>query len=109
MILLKEAEYSEPNYFYMQMALEYKDMYMKDNHGNLFLTVDSLIILNDIFTGSQYIGLRDINVKPAGYNEIYKDKSLVEFALYCLIDQFNNRKLSHKEFCTIFLDNILPF
>ena len=36
-------------------------------------------------------------------------KSLLEPSLHRLIDQFNDRKLSHKEFCTIFLDNIHPF
>ena len=109
MILLKEAKYSELNYFFMQTALKYKNTYMTDKHGNLFLTVDSLIALNNIITGSQYIGLKYVNVKLAGYNKIYMDKSLLEPALYRLTDQFNNRKLSHKEFCTIFLDNIHPF
>ena len=109
MILLKEAKYSEPNYFFMQTALKYKNTYMTDKHDNLFLTVDSLIALNNIITGSQYIGLKYVNVKLAGYNKIYMDKSLLEPALYRLTDQFNNRKLSHKEFCTIFLDNIHPF
>ena len=109
MILLKEAKYSEPNYFFMQTALKYKNTYMTDKHRNLFLTVDSLIALNNIITGSQYIGLKYVNVKLAGYNKIYMDKSLLEPALYRLTDQFNNRKLSHKEFCTIFLDNIHPF
>ena len=93
----------------MQTVLEYKNTYLTDKHGDLFLTVDSLITLNNIVTGSCYIGLRDMNVKPAGYYKIYMDKSLVEPALYCLIDPFNDRKLSHKEFCTILLDNIHPF
>ena len=56
---------------------------MTDQHGNLFLTVDSFITLNNIITGSQYIGLRDINVKPASFNKIHIDKSLVELALCC--------------------------
>ena len=94
-ILIEEGEYNEPNYFLMQRDLECKNIYMTDKHGNLFLTVDSLIALNNINTGSHYIELRDINIKPKGYNKIYMSKSLVEPALYSLIDQFNDRKLSH--------------
>ena len=82
---------------------------MTDKHGDLFLKVDSLITLNNIVTGSCCIGLRDMNVKPAGYYKIYTDKSLVEPALYFLIDPFNDKKLSRKEFCAILLDNIHPF
>ena len=42
----------------MQTALKYKNTNMIDKHNNLFLTVDSLIALNSIITGSCYI-LRD--------------------------------------------------
>ena len=83
--------------------------YMTDKHDDLFLTVHSLITLNDFITGSCYIGLRDINVKPTDYNKIYMHKCLVEPALYCLIDQFNDRRLSHKEFCAIFLEIFILF
>ena len=37
------------------------------------------------------------------------DKSLVEAALYSLVDQFNDRTTSHKDFCRTFLDQIHPF
>ena len=73
------------------------------------LTVDSLITLNNIITGSQHIRLRDINVKLVGYSKIYMDESLVETVLYCLVDQFNDRLISHKDFCRTFLDQIHPF
>ena len=53
--------------------------------------MDSLITLNNIITGSRYIVLRDINVKPVGYSKIYMDKSLVEAPLYSLVHQFDNR------------------
>ena len=71
--------------------------------------MDSLITLNNIITRSQHIGLRDINVKPAGYIKICMDKSLVEAALYRSVDQFNDRIISHNNFCRIFLDQIYPF
>ena len=93
----------------MQRTLKYKNMFLTSKSGDLFLTVDSLITLNDIITGSQYIGLKDINVKPAGYSKIYLGKSFAEAALHCLVDQFNDRIVSHKDFCRIFLDQINPF
>ena len=37
------------------------------------------------------------------------DKSLVEAALYSLVDQFNDRTTSHKDFCRTFLDQMHPF
>ena len=69
----------------MQTTLKYKNMLLTSKNGDLFLTVDSLITLKDIITGSQYIGLRDINVKPAGYSKKYLGKSFAEAALYCFI------------------------
>ena len=64
--------------------------------------MDSLITLNNIITGSRYIVLRDINVKPVGYSKIYMDKSLVEAPLYSLVHQFDNRIILHKDFCRNF-------
>ena len=66
-----------------------------------FLTVDLLITLNNIITYSRNITLRDINVKPAD-DKTYMDKSLIVLALYQLVDGFNERKLTHKQFCNIF-------
>ena len=106
---IEEGEYSDVNYYLMQTALKYKNTYLTNKNGDLFLSVDSLITLNNIITGSWHIGLRDINVKPAGYSKLYMDKSLAEAALYSLVDQFNNRIIHHKDFCRIFLDQIHPF
>ena len=93
----------------MQTTLKYKNMFLAGKNRDLFLTKDSLITLNDIIRGSQYIGLRDTNVKPEGYSKIYFGKSFAEAALYCLVDQFNDRIVSHKDFCIFFLDQINPF
>ena len=68
-----------------------------------------LITLNNIITRSQHIGLRDINVKLTGYSKIYMDKSLIEAALYSLVDESNDRIISHKDFCRSSLDQIHPF
>ena len=37
------------------------------------------------------------------------DKSLIEPALYQLVDEFNKRKCAYKQFCNIFLNLIHPF
>ena len=37
------------------------------------------------------------------------DKSLVEATLYSLVNQFNDRIISHKDFCRTFLDQIHSF
>ena len=108
-ILIEEGEYSDKNYYFMQTTLKYKNTYLTYKNGNLFLTLDSLIKLNNIITGSQHIGFRDINVKPTGYSKRYMDKSLVKAAFYCLVDQFNDRIISHKDFCRTFLDQMHPF
>ena len=55
--------------------------------ASFFLTVDSLITSNNIITDCQNFFLRDVNVKPAGFGKIYLDKSLIEQALYVLVDE----------------------
>ena len=67
-ILLEEGRITDHNYELMQSALRYRSTYLIDKNGNLFLTVDSLITLNNIITDSQGLILRDLNVKPAGLN-----------------------------------------
>ena len=67
-ILLEEGRITDHNYELMQSALRYRSTYLIDKNGNLFLTVDSLITLNNIITDSQRLILRDLNVKPAGLN-----------------------------------------
>ena len=106
---VEEGEYSDVNYYFMQTALKYKNTYLANKNGDLFLSVDSLITLTNIITESWHIGLRDINVKPVGYSKLCMDNSLAEAALYSLVDQFNDRIISHKDFCRTFLDQIHPF
>ena len=86
----------------MQSALEYQNTYLNDKNGELFGTVDSLITLNNIITDSQNLFLRDVNVKLAEFDKMYFDKSLIELALYQLVDEFNKRKVTHNQFCNIF-------
>ena len=108
-ILLEEGEFTDHNNDLMQSALQYWNNYLIDKNGELFLTVDSLITLNNIITDSKNLFLRDVNVKPAGFDKMYLDKSLNEPALFLLLDEFNERIVTHNQFCNIFLDFIHPF
>ena len=82
--LLEEDELTDHNYDLMRSALEYRNTYLIDKNGKLFLTINPLITLNNnIITDSV-------------------DKSLTEPALYQLVDKFNERKVTHNQFCNIF-------
>ena len=77
----------------------------------MFLSVDSLIQLNNLILGVDNKELRKVNVKPAGY-PIYLNPYFpcycVENSLYILTDNFNNQHISNKEFCETFME-IHPF
>ena len=61
-------------------------VYIKNNliHPDcgIYLTVISLIEINDIITGSNNITLRKVNVKSYGFDKIYINKELTEDKLY---------------------------
>ena len=79
-----------------------------NNEGDLFLTLDSLVELNNIISGKKNNGLRVINVKPAGYNCMYMHYNNINFALQILINNYNNRRITKTEFLKRFLE-IYPF
>ena len=64
-ILKEEKEYSDLNYFNMKQALYCKQKYLQNKDGDMFLTADSLIELNNSILGTNNMELRKINVKPA--------------------------------------------
>ena len=94
----------------MISARTFKNKELINADGDLFLTVDSLITINNYITGSRNIQLRQVNVRPAFYfNKQYMDFTRIESELYKLVDQFNERKIIPRTFCDIFLDKIHPF
>ena len=107
-ILDEEDEYSTNNYFILKTAIEYKRQYLTDGGGNLYLTIDSLIRINNLMTNSTNIRLRTVNVRPAGYEKEYMDFYLIEPALYGLIDNFNLGRINSRVFVETFL-KIHPF
>ena len=109
MILNEEKEMNEVNFSRMVKAYKYIQRELLTTDGDLFLTVDSLITLNNIITGSSNILLRQVNVKPAGYNKQYMHPDKIESELYRLVDQFNDRFISKRYFIKKFLNEIHPF
>ena len=66
-------------------------------------------MLNNLITDSRNIVLRDINIKPAQFDKTYLDNCLIEPALYQLVDEFNKRKPTHKQFRNISLNLVHRF
>ena len=108
-ILIEEKELTLLNLIRLSDALTYKYTELVTSDGDLLLTVDSLITLNNIITGSKNLSLRSVNVKPAFFNRQYLDFSKIEFELYKLVDLFNDRYITKRQFCQTFLDKIHPF
>ena len=50
--------------------------------------------MNNIITDSKNSFLRDVNVKAAGFDKTYLDKTIIEPALYQLVGEFNERKVT---------------
>ena len=109
MILNEEKEINEDNFLRMITAYKYVRSELLTTEGDLFLTIDSLITLNNIITNSNNLFLRQTNVKPAGYNKQYMHFNYIESELYRLVDQFNDRYISKRYFIKKFLNEIHPF
>ena len=109
-ILDEEKELNNINLIRMISARTFKNKELINADGDLFLTVDSLITINSYITGSRNIQLRQVNVRPAFFfNKQYMDFTRIESELYKLVDQVNERKITPRTFCDIFLDKIHPF
>ena len=108
-ILKEENELSFINFIRIKNVCNFKNKQLINKDGDLFLTVDSLITINSLITNSNTIQLRQINVKSAFYNKQYMDFTMIESELYTLVDKFNERQITTRHFCDIFLDKIHPF
>ena len=75
----------------------------------MYLTVDSLIEINNLVTSSNHITLRKVNVKSYGFDKMYMEKELIEDKLYQMIYQFNEKKITSTKFYLILLNKIHPF
>ena len=109
-ILDEEKELNNINLIRMISAHTFQSKELINADGDLFLTVNSLITINSYITGSRHKQLRQVNVRPAFYfNKQYMDFTRIESELYKLVDPFNERKITPRTFCDIFLDKIHPF
>ena len=108
-ILEEEDELNNENLYQFMLASQFKNKELLNEDGDLFLTVDSLITVNNYVTGSNNIQLRQINVKPAFHNKQYMNFSQIESELYVLVDKFNERQITARCFCNKFPDEIHPF
>ena len=107
--ILKEDKFNVQNTMRIKYACNFKNRELINKDGDLFLTVDSSIRINNIITNSHNLHLRRHNVKPAGYNKQYMDVSRIEAELYSLVDKINDRRITSRAFCDTFLDKIHPF
>ena len=90
----------------LKNPLVYIKNYLIDSDDNMYLTVKDI---NNIVIGSNNITLRKVNVMASGHDKMYMDKDLIEDKLYQLVDQFNERKINHRNFYSESLDNVHPF
>ena len=90
-------------------ALVYPKTNLIGSDNNMYLTVNSLIKLKNLITGSNNITLRKINVKPYGFDKMYMDKVLTKDNLYQIIDQYSERTITPVKFYSILLNETYPF
>ena len=64
---------------------------LTDSDGGMYLTVDSLVEINSIITGSINITLRNLNIKPYEFDKMYMQKQLIEDKHYQITDQFSEK------------------
>ena len=81
-ILVSEKELSGINFKWLKKRLAYRKNNLFDFNNTIYLTVDSLVDINNIMTGSNNITLRKVHVKPYEYDKMYMDKDLIEDTLY---------------------------
>ena len=105
--MISAKELSDISFERLKNALAYVKKNLIDSI--MYLTVDSLIYINNIITGSNNITLRKVNVKPCLYDKINIDKDLIKDILYQLADQFSERKINHRDFYCTLLNNMHPF
>ena len=74
----------------------------------MYLTVESLIDINNNSWFKIYINLRKVIVKPYWYDKMSMDKDLIEDKLYEWIDPLNERKINYRDFYFAILNNLHP-
>ena len=86
-ILISEKVSGYINFERLRKALIYIKSNLIDSDNKIYLTVDSLININNAIISSNNITLKIVNIKPYGHHKMYMNKDLKEHKLYQL-DQF---------------------
>ena len=107
--LILEREFNETKCKRLRKVLVYIEKNLRDSDGCMYLTVDSLIEINNIITSSNNITLITVKLKPYGFYKMYMGKELIEDRLYQIIDQSDERKITYTKFYSILLNKIHPF
>ena len=76
-MLVSETESNDINFERLKKELAYTKNNLIDSDNSMYLTVNSLIDINNIITGLNNITLIKVNVKPYGYDKMYMDKDLI--------------------------------
>ena len=108
-ILISEKELTHTNYERLKKALSNIENNLIDSNGNSYLTVDYLLEVNNKITGSNNFTLRKVSVKVYELDKMYIVKNLIEDKLFQITDQFDESKITHIKFYSIFLNKIFPF
>ena len=99
-MLVSEKELSDINFEKLKKCW----CTLKIDTDNMYLTVDSLIDINNIISNSNNITLRKVNFKKYECDKINMNKGLIEDEMYQLIDQFNERKVNQRGFYSVLLE-----
>ena len=89
----------------LQKALVYIKINLIDSNGSIYLTVDSVIEINNIIPISSNITLRKVNVEPYRFDEMYMDNRRQALSNTRSIQ----RKIATLKFYSIPLNKIHPF
>ena len=80
---------------------------MIDSDGNMYLTVGSLIEINNIITGSNNISLRKFNLMQYGFDNMFITKDLIEDKLFQIMHQFNHKNTPAKFYSILYTKYML--
>ena len=75
--MILEKGFTDTNYERSNKGMSYLENNLIDSDRNMYLTVDSLIEINNIINVSNNFTWRNVNVNPYGFDQMYVDKNLI--------------------------------
>ena len=108
LILKEEKENNYLNQIRCENSVNFIKKYLKTDEGDLFLTLESLIEVNNCVLNKKNVMFRKKDVMPRGYRKCYVDHSEVKKLTQVLVDDWNGRYITKSNFVKRFLE-IHPF